>query len=181
MASYLSFVRGLEYAFRVYNRVFGEQLFMLTSGAANNVNPSGEIGGTWDSRMTSGISYLFVKADGSSYTGDVNFHEAHQKLYTGTTYSVLTSEQLDVAQVAFTPGASHPDTMYIQSALDANMGTPIYLISGLGEVINPEQYYYLLGIGRDAALTSLSFYEAFIDKYISDVLPAGVQGKEYTT
>ena len=69
--------------------------------------------------------------------------------------------------------------MYIQSAIDENMGTLIYLINGLGDIINPEQYFYLLGIGRDTALTSLSFYETFIDKYISEVLPAGVQGKEY--
>ncbi len=119
--------------------------------------------------------------NGTAYTGDVNFHEAHQKLYTGATYSKEDSEQLDITQVTFTPNASHPSTMYMQSAIDANMGTPLYLISGLGDVINPEQYYYLLGVGRDAALANLSFYESFIDKYISDVLPAGVQGKEFTT
>ncbi len=34
MANLLSFVLGTEYTFRAYNRVFGEQLLILTSGAA---------------------------------------------------------------------------------------------------------------------------------------------------
>ena len=117
--------------------------------------------------------------NGNVYDGVVNYrHDG--KVYTGATYTDADSELLDIVEVSFTPEAGHADTLYIQSANDANMGTPIYILDALGDVLNPEQVYFMLGIGRLPALADLSFYETFLDKYISDVLPAGVEGHKFT-
>ena len=74
MANQLSFVKGLTYTLKVYNREFAEQTCILTSGV--------NIGGTYDNLVSSGVTYHYVKVDATSYTGDI-FYDPDLRIMTG--------------------------------------------------------------------------------------------------
>jgi hypothetical protein len=168
MANFLSFIKGTDYTFNIFNRKFAEQAFIITDSA---------VGGTFDNIVNDGVTYHYRKADGSTYTGDILYH-TDGNIYTGTSYSV-DSILLDIIQVNFTPNAGHGSLLYIQSSIDKNMGQPMYILDSAGDVLNPEQYYYILAIGRDAALANLSFNERLVNNYINNNIPSYVEAKKY--
>ena len=169
MANFLSFIKGTEYTFNVFNRKFGEQTFLITNSAE---------GGTFDNLVTSGVTYHYKKVDGSDYSGSIIYH-IDGNIYAGTEYSV-DSDKLDIVQVDFTPNAGHGSLLYIQSSIDKNMGQPMYILDNEGAVLNPEQYYYILAIGREAALANLSFNERLVNNYINNNIPSYIEAKKYT-
>ena len=151
MANFLSFIKGTDYTFNIFNRKFGEQTFLITDSA---------VGGTFDNIVNDGVTYYYKKVDGTNYTGDIIYH-TNGNVYAGTTYSV-DSDMLDIVRVDFTPNAGHGSLLYIQSSIDKNMGQPMYILDSEGDVLNPEQYYYILAIGREATLADLSFNERLV-------------------
>lgn len=169
MANFLSFVKGVDYTFNVFNRKFGEQTFLIADSA---------VGGTFDNLVTSGVTYHYKKVDGSDYSGSIIYH-TDGNIYAGTEYTV-DSDKLDIVQVDFTPNTGHGSLLYIQSAIDKNMGQPMYILDSEGDVLNPEQYYYILAIGREAALANLSFNERLVNNYINNNIPSYIEAKKYT-
>lgn len=60
------------------------------------------------------------------------------------------------------------------------MGRQIYIVDSLGDILNTQQFYYLLGLGHQAEIENFNYSDTFIDFYLKQVLPASVEGKTYT-
>ena len=170
MASFLTFVRGTEYTFNIYNRIFAEHPCILTST---------DVGKTYGNIITTGVTYHYVNSDGETYTGSVNYDSDTGDIYTGVAYS-SSSELLDIIQITFTPEAGTPNTIYIHSGKSLLMGKTLYITDVLGTILNTQQFFYLLGIGHDPEVENYSYSDTFIDFYIKQVIPASVEAKTYT-
>ena len=170
MANFLSFVKGTEYTLHCHNREFAEETLIISSGLT---------GATYDDIITSGVVYHYVDESGDAYTGDINYH-TDTNIYSGAAYNETTSKKLDIKKIVFTPNASHPSTLYLVSGKNEGLEQQIFILDSLGEIINKEQMYYLLGIGVPSSFSSLSYYEKFVEHYLAKGIQAGAEVKTHT-
>ena len=169
MPNVLSFIRGETYKLKVYNRYFAQHTAHISTSSSEK---------SYADIVTNGVTYHYRKSNQSVYTGSVHYMplgDYSYQIHTGAAHSAA-SEQLDVVQIDFTPNSTHADKLYLKSGKD-DMSVPIYIINKLGDLLNTEQFFYLLGIRQSNRLYTLPSHQRFIDSYIKQVLPAGVERK----